>query len=323
MTRLLGSILGTGFALSIALAAHAAGLPEAKAGNDVSIYHVWQTPLEFDGTYLLVPVRLGSLQSSFVLDTAAGGIVVSPAVQTSLGITKTSDADVVGAGGNASYKSIELPSFSVARQERKGWGATVIDLARFKKNKGEPYGGILGNNFLSEYDVEIDMPEGRMRLHSPMAPGSAPLGFEAAAAVVNKAESKGFIIMEVLVEGRPVTAILDTGASRSVVNWNAARQAGVTLQSAGLRRGEKPIGGLGAKAAETHFYRFNDIKAGQTAFSPDEVRVADLEIFKVLGLGGKKPAMLFGLDMLKDRSLFVSYSTNRVYFAPAKRLASR
>lgn len=305
------AVATSGTLLASAQAGGSSGTTRADAGTTVGMR---QASLSFDGTYLLVPVTLGDITAPFVLDTAAGGTVVSPAIQARLGLTNTADANVIGAGGAATYKQVTLPTFSVAGVERKGWGALVIDLGQFKKAEGEPYGGILGNNLLREFDVEISIPDKHLRLHQPLAKGSIPEGFKNAAVLRNKAEQKGFISLDILLEGRPVTAILDTGARTSVVNWKAADQAGVTLQTQGLHLQERPTSGLGSKAAVTHRYTFKNFSAGAMRLNLGEVRIADLEVFKALGLSDK-PAMILGLDALQDRAVFVSYSDARVLFA--------
>ncbi len=279
-----------------------------------------ETPLQFDGTYLLMPVSLGGLNTTFIVDTAAGGTVSSPTTRDALGFTEKDGTlvDVVGAGGEVKYQALEVPDFNIGGYSRSNFGALVIDLSRFKKRPGQPYAGIIGNNFLSDFDVEVNLPASRFRLypHDKDGRASSP-ALDERLSVPNEAADKGFIVLKVLIEGKPVTAILDTGAPTSVLNWNAANQAGVTMQTKDLRRREKGTGGLCAQVTDTYLYRFKRVKAGRTSFKVGEVRIADLPIFKTLGLGDK-PAMLFGLDMLKDHVLFVSYSTKKLYFYKPK-----
>lgn len=275
-----------------------------------------EVPLQFDGTYLLVPTSLGNLRATFIVDTAANASVISPATRDAIGLTQSDGqaVDVTGAGGEVKYQALEVPEFGVGGYSRPNFGVVVIDLSRFKKNPAQPYAGILGNNFLSDFDVEINVPASKLRLYPHRPDGSAStLKLDERSSVPNEAADKGFIVLKVLIEGKPVTAIIDTGAPTSVLNWAAARQAGVTTETKGLKRREKGTGGLGSQVADTYLYRFKRVTAGRTKFKVGEVRIADLSVFKTLGLGDK-PAMLFGVDMLRDRALFVSYSTKKLYF---------
>lgn len=298
------------FVICVALAT--AAFSQSKPANTPFA----ELPLRYDGTYLLAPVKTSKMEALFVVDTAANGTVISPVMRDALGFTEKDGqiVDVTGAGGQVKYQALELDSFGVGEFVRPKFGVVVIDLARFKKNPEQPYAGILGNNFLSDFDLEINLSASRLRLYPHDATGRAITPkLDERLSVPNKADSKGFIVLEVLVEGKPVTAILDTGAPTSILNWTAAKQAGVTMETKDLKRREKGTGGLGSQVADTYLYQFKRIKAGRTKFKTGEVRIADLSVFKTLGLGDK-PAMLFGLDMLKSHTLFVSYSTKKLYF---------
>lgn len=58
-----------------------------------------------------------------------------------------------------------------------------------------------------------------------------------------------------------MTAILDSGAPSSIVNWVAVRQAGVFIETKGVKRRAGGTGGLGAQVADTYLYKFKRIKA--------------------------------------------------------------
>jgi predicted aspartyl protease len=270
--------------------------------------------MEHDGSYLRVPAELGAVRSDLILDTAASSMVVSPAVVGALGITDKGQADVLGAGGSSQYEAVGIPLLRVGDIERRGVGAVVADLSRFRRNPARPYGGILGNDFLRSFDVEINVPGRRLRLYQPQ-PSARIHGFQEAHAVANLSSDDGWIVLEVLVNGQPIRAIVDTAAPTSVMNWAAARRAGVTPQTPGLRRREQPTGGLGPGAAETHLFSFKDVRAGRTRFNPSELRIADLRVFEALGLRDQ-PAMLFGLDMLQETPMLVSYSSRKIFFKP-------
>ncbi len=273
-------------------------------------------PLRFDGKYVLVPVSVGNQSLIFILDTAAGGSVVSPATRDAVGFSDKDGeiSEVVGAGGTVNYQSLRVPSIVVGGHVQKNFNVTVIDLKKFQKKDSQPYAGLLGNDFLRRFDVEINLPAARMRLYPHGADGLITISrLSKRRSVPNLAASEGFIVFNVLVEGKPVEAILDSAAPASVLNWQAAKQVGVTPETKGVKRREQGIGGLGTQVADTYLYRFKKIKVGKMQFKPDETRIADLSIFRALGLN-KKPAMLFGLDMLKNRVLFISYSTKKLYF---------
>ena len=119
-----------------------------------------------------------------------------------------------------------MPSIGVGGHKRENFNVTVIDLKKFQKPGGEPYAGLLGNDFLRPFNVEINLPASRLRLYPQGADGRTTIsGLNKRKSVPNLAAPEGFIVLDVMVEGKPVEAILDTAATASVLNWQAARQA--------------------------------------------------------------------------------------------------
>jgi predicted aspartyl protease len=287
------------------------------AGTAAAETKATKVPLRFDGTYALVPVTVGARNLMFILDSAAGGSVISPATRDALGFTDKDGeiAHIVGAGGTTEYQSMRIPSITFGGFTQRDFHVTVIDLRKFqKKDGGEPYAGILGNDFLRHFDVEINLRASEMVLYPHDEKGQTTIArLKGLTAVPNTAEMDGFIAFEASVEGKPVSAILDTGAPATIVNWPTAKQAGVTPESEGVTRREQGTGGRGTQKAETFNYQFKEVAAGPTRFPAGELRIADLPIFKALGMN-EKPSMILGLDLLQKRVLFVSYSTKKIYF---------
>ncbi|MEJ7863058.1 MAG: aspartyl protease family protein [Pyrinomonadaceae bacterium] len=300
------------FAIFIVLTGSALGQPKQSLTDTAFV----DVPVQFDGKYLLTPVSIDNHNLMFVLDTAAGGSVISPATRDAIGFGDKDGeiSEVVGAGGTVKYQSLRVPSIGIGGHKQENFNVTVIDLKKFQKKDGQPYAGLLGNDFLRAFDVEINLPASRLRLYPHDANGRVTVSrLNKRASVPNLAASEGFIVLNVFVEGKSVEAILDSGAPASVMNWQAAKQAGITRETKGVKRREQGISGIGTQVADTYLYCFKKIKVGDMRFTPEDTRIADLSIFKALGLS-EKPAMLFGLDMLKNRILFVSYSTKKLYF---------
>lgn len=285
-----------------------------------------EVPLIRDGGYALVPVSIGGTDSLwFVLDSAAGGSVISPATRDLLGFGEDAgiEATVTGAGGDTNFQALEIDPISIGGFTRTNVGVVVIDLTPFQKQESErTYAGILGNDFLRHFDFVLDLPRQSLRLYPRETDGRSHLaGLDTLACVPNLADDEGWIVMDVSVEGTPVRAIVDTGAGRSVFNWVAARQAGLTAESPGIIKSDRNTHGLGAQRAETHHYRFERVEAGQTRFRSVESRIADISIFRALGLS-ERPAVIFGTNYLDDRALTVSYSTRQICFSSAERASA-
>ncbi len=98
----------------------------------------------------------------FVLDTGAGGTIISPPLAKRLGIKpdKRSKPDkAVGAGGQVEVHPVRVKSLQVGEVRLEGLGAAILDLTGISKALGTDIDGILGFNFLSRFRVTIDYPK--------------------------------------------------------------------------------------------------------------------------------------------------------------------
>ncbi|MEM8599855.1 MAG: aspartyl protease family protein, partial [Bacteroidota bacterium] len=118
--------------------------------------------------------------------------------------------------------------------------------------------------------------------------------------------------------GAPVTAIVDTGAGRSVFNTAAAALEGATTDSEGVQRQDEGTRGLGDAVTETYLYTFENFAVEAVRFEPREVRIADLPVFGALGLA-EEPAIILGNDVIGQRPVFLLYSSGTAHFGSAVR----
>ncbi|MEW5931643.1 MAG: retroviral-like aspartic protease family protein [Gemmatimonadota bacterium] len=276
-----------------------------------------EVPLVWDSGRIVVPVRMGGHDSlQFLFDTAGGGSVVSPETVARLGIPAGAgdSVQVMGASGAVRLRRVPLPAVSVGGHTVAGITAVVTETGRFRRSAGPAYAGVLGNDFLRAFDVEVDVPGGRLRLWRRGAdpaprPGAAP------ATVANLSPMPGFVMFDVAVGDSTVRAILDSGAHLSTLNWRAAAGAGVTRATPGLRT-TRAAGGISGDTVESRLHTFDRVGVGGFRFPPLEMRISDLPVFRALGLGDR-PTMLVGADLLRTCRVFISYTEQRVYLCGA------
>lgn len=297
----------------------AACTPHVQPGRPAAAPAFAELPIVRERGYALVPLSIGTRDSLwFVLDAAAGGSVISPATRDALGIRKQEGTTTVvtGAGGDETFQALELDSIQVGPYVQRSVGVNVIDLTRFQRpESGRRLDGILGNDFLRNFDVVLDLPRSTLRLYRRGASGASALaGLDTLSCVPNLADAPGWIAIDVRVAGTPVRAIVDTGAGRSIFNWVAARRAGLSPDHPSVTKAATATGGLGSATAATYLHRFERVETGGTRFRPSESRIADLPIFKTLGLG-ERPAAILGTNMIEDRAMTISYSARQLCFA--------
>jgi hypothetical protein len=273
-----------------------------------------ETPLVEDSGRILVRVSIAGHDSLvFILDTAAGSGGISPETRDLLGLDPASGqaVQVMGATGPTTLTRMPLPPVTVAGETVDGLNAVVMDMARFRRSPGPPYAGILGADFLRYFDVEIDVPGGRLQLWRHREGAAPPAPPRAPANIANLARVRGFVIFDVEVGDTSARAVLDSGAHTSTLNWHAAAGAGVTRETPGLVASSVP-GGISGDTVEVHYHRFDRVGVEELRLPPLEMRIADLPVYQALGFGAR-PAMLLGADFLRECRVFISYSQRRVH----------
>jgi hypothetical protein len=149
---------------------------------------------------------------------------------------------------------------------------------------------------LSRFDVVLDFPGGALRLEDSAAPpGAVPwtplLG--------------RFVAVPARIDGVAVTAIVDTGARRSVVN-------GAALRALGLRPGDprlvadEPVRGATADATPAWAFRAGTLEAAGQRWVRPQLGASELPVFEVLGLA-ERPTLLLGANLLREHELRVDH----------------
>lgn len=304
--------------LGAALLAALSGAPASPAPPTPAAAAPYaEVPLVYDSGRVLVTARVGAADSLvFILDTAGGGSVVSPETVARLGIAAGAgdSVQVMGASGAVRLRRVSLPTVSLGRAAVGGITAVVAETARFRRSAGPAYAGVLGNDFLRAFDVEMDVPAGRLRLWRHDA-GAAPRPGAVPASVANLAPIPGFVMFDVVVGDSTARAILDSGAHLSTLNWRAAAGAGVTRATPGMRVTRTAVG-MSGDTVESRLFRFDRVGVEGLRFPPLEMRISDLPVFAALGLDGR-PTMLVGADLLRTCRVFISYSERRVHLCGA------
>jgi predicted aspartyl protease len=302
--------------LAAALAGTAVAAPRTEAPPaSLPVSAPWaETALVEDNGRILVRVSIGGNDSLiFILDTAAQGGAISPETRDLLGLDPASAeaVNVRGASGPTTLTRMRVPPVTVAGETVDGLRAVVMDMARYRRSEGPPYAGILGADFLRHFDVELDVPGGRMRLWRHREGSASPAPPRAPANLANVAPVEGFVAFDVAVGNTVARAILDSGAPTSTLNWHAAAAAGVTRESPGLAL-SRSAAGVSGDVVETHSHRIDGIAVEELRFPPLQMSISDLPVFQGMGFG-ERPAMLLGADLLRECRVFISYSERRVH----------
>jgi len=203
--------------------------------------------------------------------------------------------------------------FQVAAAHDMKVGDITISPATFLVTDGaigSGIDGLLGQAFMSRFDVEFDLPDGVIRLFDPNRCPTANLAYWSAAQTVFVVDLEPISTAlrpfgEVLVNGVALRALFDSGAPDTDLTALAAARAGVAPGGAGVRAAGT-TGGIGAAGGLRNWKaRFASLVVGGEAM-PN----------LVLNFTEKPHAsadLIIGADYFATHRILISRSQNKLY----------
>jgi predicted aspartyl protease len=268
---------------------------------------------------LLIPASLNGSPEQLALDTGAGITVISTDAAGRLDIPHDYDraAELGGVGGANSVlfigqvNALDLAGVHLAHQL-----FPIIDLP-LRTAEGTLVAGFLGADVLHQFDVDLNIPAGRLDLWKntgcstttpPWQDDTPPIQFDL--------DAGNHILVPFKVDGVSLTAVLDTGAPWLSLTTRAAYRAGLTDDELDT---DPAIHGTGVNNRNWtgHLHRFNDIQFAGASFAglPAEI-VPSTGISAYDGLGGADA--LIGLRLLRNARLWISYRSHTLYLLPSR-----
>ncbi len=247
----------------------------------------------------IVPVRLDGNIARMVLDTGAERTVITRAAMRRLGLRADQWVDTLmqGAGGvlerhpNADVSRASLGGLPLLQRQPGGLSLSVTDSSLGDAD------GLLGGDILRHYVIDLDIPNARLALR----PGRYANGF-GAGAVALQAWRRDLLLAPVALDGQSLVALVDTGASTSLLNARGLFRLGLTPQRLA---GDPaiPVLSLGGRLmAHTHRFAWLDFGA--------------LRLPQPLMLTAAVPEPAYdvtlGLDVLGRQRLLISYAALRL-----------
>jgi predicted aspartyl protease len=189
--------------------------------------------------------------------------------------------------------------------------------------------GALGADILQHFDVSIDFGKHTLALiDQNHCEGNVVYWPAASVAVVPFERLRtGQIVFEVTLDGRPVKAILDTGAFNSTLYQGPAEGTfGLTLGSADT----PATGTLGGDAGSTVWqHKFKSLTfAGVTVLNPEFSIIPNRisKHFDSTELGSlisrpsaqAEPDVLLGMNVLKHLHVYIAYREKKLYITPSE-----
>ena len=255
--------------------------------------------------FMLAPVSIDGRRVLLVVDTGAEASTLTPEAAAALHLPRDAShgSVLIGISGPIRTPNVRVAKFDIDTIQRTDQS---LGLGRMPAFPGlhPPVSGLLGTDVLSGYEVDLDVPNGRMSLYAAHGCAGGYRPWPGALAVPLIQTRSGLLFVEALVDGRTVTALLDTGARTSLISRRTAATLGVTDATLAGDPERKGIG-IGMGGIEFRQHRFTDIGLPGAMVYGMAADVADLRLPGV--------EMLLGADFLGPRRIWLSYATSTLY----------
>jgi tetratricopeptide (TPR) repeat protein len=269
-----------------------------------------ELPVTMEGLRPVVQTKINGADARLVADSGAFFSMLSPAAAAEFKLPKRAapfGMYIQGFGGGTTTPQIAtVQAFTLAN-----YTIPKVDFLIGGNEPGAGTVGLLGQNLMRMADVEYDLGNGILRLIKSENCGKRSLAYWATA-------SQPFAIVDMrtptaasptpngvaFVNGVEVRVAFDTGSPTSVLSLSAAKRAGITPSSAGVR----PAGvthGLTHDAVNLWAAPVASFKVGDEEIRHTQVLIADLRIPGI--------DMLLGDDFFLSHRIYVANGQEKIY----------
>ncbi|WP_322093260.1 retroviral-like aspartic protease family protein [Paraburkholderia bannensis] len=261
---------------------------------------------ESEGRFF-VNVEINGVEQAMLVDTSSLKTALTPeaadALKLPLDMSSAQTLTGIGTQGEPTYPRV-LTSLKLGPTQWRDLRVPMFAAHAFSTHGGIVPAGVLGANVLSRYDVELDFPRHTMTLYTAQnclgrfAPWHGD--YQSYSPIYT---SEHRFIMQMALNRHPILAMLDTGATPSLVSRSGAQRA--SLDTNAFQQDPQRTGfGLNGTAVAFYIHRFDTVQIGAREFQNVKLEVSDAPFYA---------DMLLGMDFLKWRRVWLSYSTGWVF----------
>ncbi len=272
-------------------------------------------PLRIAEGALLVPVIVNGIEGTFILDTGASRSVVTREATRRLELARDQWVGTAmrGVGGveklpNANPRSLTIGGIPLVRRTLSHDTSLTVGTLPHTQAGGRTIDGLLGRDFLSVFDLALDMPAKTVTLlavtgcSGRFLPWTAPY---TAISAENPMESA--LVLPVMLDGVRLRALLDTGAGSTLVAAPGMARLGLTV-SALENDQRQDVSGLGPRTIVMHRHRFTALLIGPETMDRPLFWTAPIQLNPIVD-------MLLGADWLAGKRVWISFATRQVFVA--------
>lgn len=276
--------------------------------DDCRLENYGTLPVEMVGSRATTMVKINGNNTRFILDTGAFFNFMSSANASSLGLKLQSTPfgfRMGGIGGAANTQQAHVKEFGILGMTFKN-----VDFIVGGTDAGT---GLLGANLLDFADLEIDLAHGKLTLFKVDHCDKESLAYWVKDGKYNVAEIEPAdtpfdrrTFLTVTINGKKVRAVLDSGASATILSRDAAERAGIDLNAPDVKARSSTVG-VGAKPVKTWTVNIDSFSVGSETIQHTQMLVIDGKI-------GGNTDMLLGVDFLLAHHMFIANGKKKAYF---------
>ncbi|HEX9193270.1 MAG TPA: aspartyl protease family protein [Burkholderiales bacterium] len=253
-----------------------------------------------------------------LLDTGMSGALLVRGTALRLGLTRQQlrGSGVLGIGGESHSELAFIDELKISRSVRKNW---QVETAGFGPNEDAGGGLLIGFEFFKDLELEFDLPQNMLRLFQAKDCDGVSLAYWAPGAASEvPVDVRGHLLVTVEINGKRITAVLDSGASHSFVTSGEAARVGVTPESPGVIAGGCVLG-FGRKGVDSWIGQFETFVIGNEVIRNPKIHFADLWEYTTYTVG-RMPRrsniadMILGADFLRAHRVLISQRQGKMYF---------
>jgi predicted aspartyl protease len=284
-----------GLAASVLIAAVPARAEEACQLIQLASFEIGVT----DNGAVTVPAGIGNTPLTMLVDTGSYQSILTEGAAKSLRLQpKTSERGyLIAYGGAVLKKYVDATDFRIANMRAADASFMLMPDGRL----GAGIDGLLGADLLYFFDLDFDFAKAKLNFFSPKhCAGNVVYWTRDAYAKIPFGLKARHIKIALKLDGKDVDALLDTGASVSVLSLKTANE----------------LFGIDEQTAKKNNYRypFKTLSfEGVNVINPDIHLVPD-EKFAV---GEKALKMVLGMGVLRQLHLYIAYKEGNIYATPA------
>ncbi|WP_332875969.1 aspartyl protease family protein [Massilia sp. S19_KUP03_FR1] len=249
------------------------------------------------------PVRM-------LLDTGSDATLVLRAEADNQGLNpERTSRQVQGVGGRTSLFLVKVKDFAIGGAHAKNMRFPVVDSL---ENSG--MAGIVGDDFLLQYDLELDFSDKRIKLfRADHCQDKALAYWDKDASSVPMKFSRGSTkpLVQVHVNGVALWALIDSGSDSTVIDLDVARKLGFSTEAPGVVA-DGTARGIGSETRTVWHQTFDSFAIGDEVIQHPRIGVMDSPADYI---GRKEHQVILGRDFLQSHHVLLSQSQMLFYFS--------